>query len=106
SNTTVYVGQTLLVRGAATPTISPTTTNTARPPTRTARPSRTIEPTRATGTPTITSTPTRPPLLPQLPGLQSGSDSRRTFGYGLIAICGVGLLMVALSALRRKPPPQ
>ena len=93
------IGQKIIVRQAFTPTVSPTVTLTPRPPTRT--PTPTATPRTPTVTPTITLTPTATPhplfnlTLPDQVG-------RNTLGISIIAISGIGLLMVVLSSLRKK----
>jgi hypothetical protein len=94
SNPVVYAGQTLLIRGAFTPTITNTITNTPTRtplPSRTPRPSRTTRPTTMPGTATVTQTATSKPLLPEIPALK---NDRRTIGLVIIVVCGLGLLLV------------
>jgi LysM repeat protein len=99
-NPVIYAGQKLVIRVAFTPTISPTVTETPVPPTRTISPTPTERPPTRTPSPTATSTPTEKPLLPQIDVLQS--LDRRTLGTGIIVVCGLGLLMILASSLRKK----
>jgi LysM repeat protein len=99
-NPIIYPGQKLVIRIAFTPTISPTVTETPVPPTRTISPTPTQRPPTRTPSPTVTSTPTEKPLLPQIDVLQS--LDRRTLGTGIIVVCGLGLLMILASSLRKK----
>lgn len=85
-NENIYVGQTLIIRVAPTPTITPTRTNTPRQPTRT--PSLTPTPTRQV-TPR-TPTPTEVPgLVERLPRID-----RQWLGFGLLIISAIGLALV------------
>ena len=82
----IYVGQSLIIKLAPTPTITPTRTNTPRQPTRT--PSLTPTPTKQV-TPR-TPTPTEPPtFVESLPKLD-----RQWLGFGLLVISAIGLLVV------------
>ena len=94
----IYAGHELLVQASFTPTISPTITETSKPPTRTPRPTSTPRPTRPTRTATITATQTAIPLLPKIPSLESLDN--RTIGIGIIFICGIGLLVMIAYSLR------
>lgn len=85
-NENIYEGQTLIIRLAPTPTITPTRTNTPRQPTRT--PSLTPTPTRQV-TPR-TPTPTDVPgLVERLPRID-----RQWLGFGLLIISAIGLALV------------
>lgn len=99
SNPVIYIGQKLIVRQAPTPTVSPTVTQTPRPPTRT--PTPTATPRTPTNPPTVTptATPTKRPLINWE---QPEWMERNTLGYGIIAVSALGLLMLGLSALRKK----
>ncbi|MHB0988392.1 MAG: CAP domain-containing protein [Bellilinea sp.] len=99
ANPVLLIGQKLIVRQAFTPTVSPTVTLTLRPPTRT--PTPTATPRTPTVTPTVTLTPTATPrpLFNWTPPDWAG---RNTLGVGIIAVSGIGLLMVVLSSLRKK----
>lgn len=98
-NPVLSIGQKLTIRAAATATPSPTMTLTPRPPTRT--PTRTPTPITPTATATITLTPTST-LRPFL-NIQPPSDAQRnSLGISIIAVSGIGLLVVAFSALRKK----
>jgi len=90
---TIYAGQTLLIRAAFTPTVSPTITQTSPPPTFTPRPTRRP----STPLPTVpTATPTPQPLLPKI-SFQLGS--RQALGLGLVIFSGLGLLGLVIIAL-------
>ncbi len=96
----LFPGQTLTVRQAASPTVTPTVTNTARPPTRTPAPTRTPRP--PTAIPSETPIPTSTPfsLINALPTLEGAS--RRNLGIGLVVVSGLGLLAIAASAIFRR----
>ncbi|NMB88576.1 MAG: LysM peptidoglycan-binding domain-containing protein [Chloroflexi bacterium] len=98
-NPVIYAGQKLAIRVAFTPTTSPTITETSRPATRTPRPTYTPRPTRATSTPAPTLTPTPPPLLPEISVFRS--VNRQAIGIGMIVVCGLGLLVMIITGLRR-----
>jgi LysM repeat protein len=100
NNPIIYAGQKLVIRVAYTPTVSPTVTETSIRPTRTPQPSATERPATRTPTVTITATPTNKPILPENSFLQS--LDRRTIGIGIIVLCGLGLLMILASSLRKK----
>jgi hypothetical protein len=96
----IFAGQKLVIRPAFTPTISPTITETIIPPTRTPLPTATERPPTRTPTVTATITPTEKPLLPEVTVLQD--LDRRTIGIGIIVVCGLGLLTIIASSLRKK----
>jgi LysM repeat protein len=96
----IFAGQKLVIRPAFTPTISPTITETIIPPTRTPLPTATERPPTRTPTVTVTITPTEKPLLPEVTVLQD--LDRRTIGIGIIVVCGLGLLTIIASSLRKK----
>jgi LysM repeat protein len=73
---------------ALTPSPTPRPTHTPRPPTRTPLPTPTDAP-----QPSATSTPTAPLL---------SIPSTKTFGMGLIVACGIGLLALAFTGLKKK----
>ncbi len=99
TNAVIYAGQKLIIQPSFTPTLSPTITTTPLPATRTPTPSSTPRTPTVTPTFTPTATPTPKPFL----GIQlSQEQSRRIFGIGLIAICGLGLLVVLITSVRRK----
>jgi LysM repeat protein len=100
NNPIIYAGQKLVIQVAYTPTVSPTVTQTSIRPTRTPQPSATERPPTRTPTITITVTPTNKPILPEGSFLQS--LDRRTIGIGIIVLCGLGLLMILASSLRKK----
>jgi hypothetical protein len=94
----LWVGDALLVQVSSTPTRTPTRTQTSPPPTRT--PTATITPSLTpteTATPTETFTATPPPLLPPVDAVD-----RRTLGTVIVAVCGVGLLLVVIGQVRRR----
>ncbi len=102
-NPIIYAGQKLVIQLGATATAtsatqaspSPSVTHTPRP-TSTRKPTGTPRPTR---TATVTMTPTPKPMFPQLQALQE--INRRSVGIGIIAVCALGLLMVAVSSLKK-----
>ncbi len=102
-NPVIYAGQKLVIKAGATPTatsdiqVSPTPTITRTPrPTSTRKPTGTPRPTH---TATVTPTATPKPVFPQLQVLQT--INRRSVGIGIIAVCALGLLLVAVSSLRK-----
>lgn len=98
-NPILIVGQTLVVYPSFTPTLSPTITETPVPPTRTPSPTATPRTPTLTYTPTVTLTPTREPLI----DLEAPEWlDRNTLGMGMIAVSGVGLLLLVISAIRKK----
>lgn len=99
-DTMIYVGQKLLLRAANTPTLSPTVTQTPRPPTRTSRPTFTQRPAGAIETATPEPTSTR------LPPIKAPEINRRWLGIGLVVLCVLGLLSVWVSGMRPKSPDQ
>ena len=83
----IYEGETLLIRLANTPTPSPTITPTPRPPTRTPVPpqlAETVEPNAAADNQSLL-----------------GGLDRTTIGLILVLVCGIGLVLISMSALRR-----
>ncbi|HWQ46241.1 MAG TPA: LysM peptidoglycan-binding domain-containing protein [Longilinea sp.] len=96
TDSVLWVGQSLVVRGTNTPGAEFTPTETPIPPTRTATlnlPTRT--PTQyQTRTPTVT-----PTLEPVFPGF---ALDRRAFGILIITICALGLGAVMISSFRKK----
>ena len=91
TNAIIPIGYQLLIRPAFTPTPMPTVTTTPRQPTRTPVPAQIIE---TMQTKPIESTASAPSFLP-------GID-RTTAGLILILLCGIGLVLVIMGALRRK----
>jgi len=94
----VYINDVLLIRRANTPT--PTSNFTATPIPRTPQPtifmpSRTPIPTK---TPLPTATPTPPPSTTQL----LFGDSQKV-GWTMVAVSGVGLLLVIAFGFQKKP---
>jgi len=102
-NPVIYAGQKLVIQLGATETAtsatqaspSPSITNTPRP-TSTRKPTGTPRPTR---TATVTPTPTEKPFFPQVQALQS--VDRRSVGIGIIAVCALGLILVAVSSFKK-----
>ena len=94
----VYEGQKLIIRLGATATIAPS-------PTRTAAPTRTATVTRAPGTatprPTLTPRPTQTPNAAQRFLNQNASTGRQKLGFGIVAACLVGLMVVGLTGFRK-----
>jgi LysM repeat protein/uncharacterized protein YkwD len=88
-NAPIYVGETLLIRLPYTPTPSPTPTATPRPPTRTP-----VPPQPAEGATESTNQSPSSSFLANI--------DRQALGLVLILICGVGLVLVLLGALRRE----
>lgn len=95
----IFPGERLLVQLAPTATISPTTTLTPVPSTRTASP--TVTPRTPTATATITPTPTATPRE-FLSFKKVNPAQRKAIGIGFVIICGAGLLMVVLTGFFRK----
>ena len=88
-NAPIYIGETLLIRLPYTPTPSPTPTITPRPPTRTP-----VPPQPAEGASESTSQSPTTSFLANI--------DRQALGLVLILICGIGLVLVLLGALRRE----
>lgn len=99
ANPVLSIGQKLIIQLAYTPTVSPTATLTPRPPTRTPSPTPTPKTPTVTPTPTLTPTPTPRPLFNFTP---PDWAQRNTLGIGIIAVSGIGLLMLVVSSLRKK----
>jgi len=91
AGTQIYVGESLLIRPAFTPTPMPTVTTTPRQPTRTPVPAQVIQTMQTAPTESMASVPSF------LPGLD-----RTTAGLVLILLCGIGLVLVIMGALRRR----
>ncbi|NSW51267.1 MAG: LysM peptidoglycan-binding domain-containing protein [Anaerolineae bacterium] len=105
SNPVIFAGQELLIRRAPTPTVTPTITNTPRPPTRTPRPTITPRPTRETSTPqntpTLTNTPTPlPPFLQKI-----NSIDQRTWGAIILGVSVIGAVVSLAGLPRHKTHP-
>ena len=87
--TDVFESETLVIQTATEPTATPSPTATADPGTATPTQIRSTRTPYPTSTPAPTSTPTTPPpLIHRIMG-----DSE-VIGIGLIAICGLGLILV------------
>jgi LysM repeat protein len=99
ANPVLSIGQKVMIRAAATPTSSPTVTLTPRPPTRTPTPTATPRTPTVTPTVTLTPTPTHRPFLNIQP---PDAAQRNSLGIGIIAVSGIGLLLVVFSSLRKK----
>ena len=95
--TSIYVGDRLIIQTAtepsATPTITPTEDLGTPTPTQ-VRPTLTPHPTR-TAVPTLT--PTSPPSL-----IQRALGDSKNVGFGLILICGLGLVLVVYLGFLKK----
>jgi LysM repeat protein len=85
----IYVGETLVIRLAFTPTTSPTATITPRPPTRTPVPPQVVETMQS-----VQPVSTTAPIL--------GGIDRTTIGLLLVLLCGIGLVLIIMGNLRRK----
>ena len=94
----VYIGQRLLIRGAYTPT--PTSNVTPTPIPTTPRPTVFV-PSR-TPIPTKTPLPTVTPTLPTSTAQILFGDSHKV-GLTMVAISGIGLLLVAYFGFLKKP---
>ncbi len=94
----IFEGRKLLIQGSSTPTLTATITETPVPPTRTPRPTRTATlPPTITRTPTVTATATPRPFLASFE-----SVDRQTLGTVIIALSGLGLVLVVVSFFRKK----
>lgn len=89
ANAAIYEGQKIIVRAAHTPTPSPLPTNTSMPATR-------------------TPIPAQAPQELGSPSAEVGEETAaaplnmRTLGIGLIVLCGVGLIYLVYSMLRKR----
>jgi len=100
TGSTIFEGQTLLIRGTSGPTTVPS--NTPIPPTPTRTPPNTRTPTlppSATPLPSLTPTPTAKPLIPDLSTMDN-----KTIGEVILGVSVVGLLLVLVSLFIRKKP--
>lgn len=95
----IFVGERLLVQLAPTATLSPTITNTGIPPTRTITPTQT--PITPSPSPTISPTPTQTPK-PPFSVYSMESQQRKIIGWGIAAICFVGLVIVVFRGFIRR----
>lgn len=95
----IFPGERLLVKLAPTATITPTITLTHIPPTRTSSPTAT--PRTPTSTATVTLTPTETPKV-LFDFNKIDANQRKTVGFVMVAICGIGLLFVVLAGFIRK----
>lgn len=101
SSELVRPGDQLIIAPGFTPTPSPTETSTPIPPTLTPTLTRTMRPATFTAsvvmsTPSLSVTPTAEPGF-SLPAV----DGRHALGIGLIVICGLGLVFVLFSAIKK-----
>ncbi len=103
-DSSIRVDQRLIVRNAISPTPSLTASLTPKPPTRTVTPSRTPRPPTATRTITPTATATIHTLRDDLPDITP--ESRRNLGIGMIIVCGLGLIAMAVAGWRGRRPSQ
>lgn len=94
ANAVIYEGQNLLVRVAYTPTLSPTTTQTPRPPTRTPIPAQTAQNGNM--------------LVPENDTNANGffGLSRQTMGLALVLICGIGLVLIVVGTMAKDKKPK
>jgi LysM repeat protein len=88
-NAAIYEGENLIIRAAYTPTPSPIPTNTSMPPTRTPVPPQ---------TPQALKTQADDSLLDTI----TASGERELLGIALIAVCGVSLIYLVYTMLRKK----
>jgi LysM repeat protein len=96
SDYTIYVGQSLKIKLAPTPTVTSTFTPTAVYPTRTP----TVRPPTKTPTPVLTATPTpKPSMMDKL------QENRPTIGMVLLILSGLGLLAVIFFAFIKPANP-
>jgi len=110
ASSVLRAGQTLVIQASFTPTRAPSSSPTLAPPTQTATPSRTPTSTRApTLAPSDTPTPSMTPTLTQTSTVTPVSFissleniDRRSLGTVIIAVCGMGLLLVVVGQVRRK----
>ncbi len=103
-NPAYYAGQVLIIKSPYTATPEPSLTPTQPTATRTPRPTHT--PTRVPSvTPTATSspTPTATSVLTVI-GLGTPSADRKAAGYGLVALCAVGLIFLFVKGFRKGSP--
>ncbi len=100
TNPQIFAGQSILVRMANTPTVTPTYTKTPVPATRTVVPSSTRKPDLSTGTPSKTPTPTPGLLVPGISELDF--ENSRPIGYVIIGISAIGMILIGLSVLQHR----
>lgn len=100
ANPVVWAGQTLIIRIAFTPTVSPLPSETVPFLTATPRPTSTPRPLLPTRTITPTLTETPKSFIPSSLSLQT--MDQRTMGIAIISICGLGLVIVAISGFRKR----
>jgi LysM repeat protein len=89
SDNLIYVGQSLKIKSAPTPTVTPTFTVTPVYPTHTP----TVRPPTKTPTPVLTATATPVPSV-----MDKLQENRPTMGLLLVILSGLGLLVVAFFA--------
>ena len=95
--TSIFAGETLIIQTATEPSATPTNTATIDPGTPTptqVRPTMTPNPTR---TPAPTHTPTTPPSF-----VHRALGNGRNIGFGLILVCGLGLILVIYLGFLKK----
>lgn len=95
----IYIGQKIIVQPSFTATISPTTTPTRLPATRTPAPSPTPKTPTVTPTPTLTPTPTPKPLIDWKPPEWLGTN---VLGIGILSISAIGLVVLVVASFRKK----
>jgi len=96
-NAVIYVGQTLFVQPAYTPTPLPTATQTPRAPTRTPVPAQTAQAVKT-----------------QVPNSENNGSGifgldRQTMGLALILVSGIGLVLIVVGTMakdKKSKPPQ
>ena len=93
---TIYVGQSLKIKLAPTPTVTSTFTPTAVYPTHTP----TVRPPTKTPTPVLTATPTPEPSM-----MDKLQENRPTIGLVLLILSGLGLLAVIFFAFIKPSNP-
>jgi LysM repeat protein len=108
SSSVLWAGQKLVIQPAYTVTPTPTRTLTGIPPTRTQTlaPTATLVPSEtptATLTPTASLTPTSTPQ--PLLSLPESVTDHRSLGTIIIAVCGLGLVMVVITQVRKGKNP-
>ncbi len=104
ASSSLWAGQKLIIQPSFTPTRVLSSTPTLPPPTATPTATRTptLEPS-ATATPTEAPTPTQtapPPLINASAAMEN--VDRRSLGTIIMAVCGVGLLLVVIGQIRKK----
>ncbi len=105
SSEVVWPGDKLIIAPSFTPTVSPTVTQTPKPPTRTPRPTSTQRPATPTRTPTAEVTLTQQAVSPAslvLSAPSGGLISRHTLGMSIIVVCAIGVILVLVGGLKKE----